>query len=166
MEEICQVWPEESSKEERQKIETMSEEQSLDENTQAAIELLESGRDPKDEPTTWHGGLSYATLLLLPFGISAEQFVGARPGVRDLALDHLDTVEKQRALRSLTLCLIVALGFVLLLDSKWRLVACGGVALKAGVDLGRFAARRRTLKRARSIQAGDLDLTKPEENLG
>ncbi len=141
----------------------MNEEQGVDGNTQAAIELLESGRDPAEEPKTWHGGLSYATLLLLPFGISAEHFVSAGPAVQNLALDHLENAEKQRVVRSLTLCLVVALGFILLLDARWRLIACGGVALKAGVDLGRFAARRRTLKRVRDVKILDLEKEKPEE---
>ncbi len=140
----------------------MSLESEEEEYTQEAITLLQSGSDGLGEIQTWHGGLSLADLILLPFGISAEAFVAAKPQVRNLALDHLGTVEKQRVIRSVTLCFLVALGFVALIDPQWRLVAWGGVAIKAGIDLGRFRARRGALVRARSLDAGDLELTEPK----
>ncbi|MFT7616653.1 MAG: hypothetical protein ACI97A_000277 [Planctomycetota bacterium] len=141
----------------------MTTELLVESDLEAAAVLLDSGDEPTVEPETWHGGPSFASLVLMPFGVSARKFVDASGGVRDIALDLLKSVEKRRAIRSLTLCFVVAVGFAMLLNPAWRLVACGGVAIKAGIDMGRFSARNRTLASARSLAESDLELTKPED---
>lgn len=128
---------------------------------EAAAVLLDGGVDLEAEPKTWHGDLSFASLVLLPFGISATKFVDAPMDVREIAIEHLADAEKKRAIRSLTLCFIVAIGFAILLNPAWRMVACGGAAIKAGVDLGRFTARKRTLTSARTLEEKDLEIVKP-----
>ncbi len=125
--------------------------------------LLTDGEEDTREPAAWHGGMSFAVSLLSPFGVSASRFVNAGEEVKQYLIESMIADERHRALRSAVLSLIVGLGVAAFLTQPWLLAALGGVALKAGLDLGRFASRKRWLLRALQLEEADLELIEPSK---